>query len=65
MFVFVLPVYLLVTKAGLEKCACILLTKRQGQTRDQNLYQFPPSNFMSPAGFGASLVLSNVLLSRN
>ena len=52
-------------KLGLGKSTYELLTKRKGRTRDQNLCQLSLSKTPEPAGFGASLVLSTILLPRN
>ena len=60
--VFVYAVLVLTSvKPGLGRGTCGLPTKREGRTRDQNLYQFSLSKPPEPAGFGASLVLRTIV----
>ena len=56
---------ILLIKQGLGKSICGLITKRRGQTSDVFLYQLSVSKKTEQAGFGASLVLSNIFLPGN
>ena len=57
--------YVLLIKPGLENATFFIANKKTGWTRDEKMCQFFQSDSPSLAVFGASLVLSTIVLTGN